>query len=1149
MEMLLTVLAAEAIWESGKEVLKMKGAGLLEKFGEGLLSRTRAGELPTNHDLVHALRRSLCKATRVLAHTIHEPDRPPLSQLFADLKVGSLADRLTQVVQGNIVPRVAHDYWLVELIEKSGKQDDFSDFDLDLDMMGIQPSSLVHGELNQRLCNHTQKEFLTWCGRHITVNPHKPSTFDNFVRDGWPLPGGGEHKITFYEIFCLFFREELKHNEIVFRAFTTNTLADLKADIAKVLAIAPSAEERTRLEKAIHKLDDFAGFKEFLDSQNLKLFASLARIEAGVGRLETGQTDLKAGMELLLENQQAIFDEIKRPQMVRAASETDGRIPQDIEAIIKEAGKSINEGRYAEARQKLESARQRAETQNCAAALMEIRIDIAETHVLENSDITATRDDLLNLLRELSKDTQAKKRREVLNLLGDAESLLGNLENAKSLFRESRQLAQKQQSRFAEARALVGLSHAEEFFGNLKEANSLLDEATELYRAEYREATDDEKPRAAINLGACLSTKAMLVRREAKLAESVLYLTKAEPFFREAKSFDNLGRTIMFKAETLFTEAKWQEGFEALTESLSIFKSIGNITWQCRCLDRFARFFFMFDKEEQALACLENILRLVGSGQPEIAAVPYLLKFVHLCRKQDENEKAKGFVNRAKAIAVKVQDELLIAECLVAEARFFTGTETKDARKKLFVSAVKHLELALSKCEVKGRRAEYMHKIGDLYGWLRNLHEARNWFERALREYEEIGDVHGIGESLASLAAADREEKSPDKAIATLERLLKFSEGKPLHHLRAGALHDLATLKLSQGKVEEAKRGLKDAKALAEKHNFRDVLDALEVSLKRLEDAEEFHQPPERDFPTLIRELHSWCARYPKNSKAILPLWYYMHRTELWRICRSMLGVKFLICAVDSAAFRHMAGELHGQGNLFVWGTNFAIKSKLLSDWIPWSMDLLIPKGMGMIAFKELPDQVDPQQFINAVGKAMGSDAYVLVPFNAPAKAFPDTKIVAFGKHARLAPMIARMMLDTPAQDLITENKICLPLGQTDEAPGIIHIMHTAWENGMIPILSERLPHSDEIKAVCDNLLALPSGNESAASAAKESWTKLLSSCQDAPQKSLAEFSKDVAALSANAGGEKPLRMRIYLLRFQAGSKEVVHPAAVLLPS
>ncbi len=272
-----------------------------------------------------------------------------------------------------------------------------------------------------------------------------------------------------------------------------------------------------------------------------------------------------------------------------------------------------------------------------------------------------------------------------------------------------------------------------------------------------------------------------------------------------------------------------------------------------------------------------------------------------------------------------------------------------------------------------------------------------------------------------------------------------------------------------------------------------------------------------------------------------------MHRAELWSICRSILGVKFLICAVDSAAFRRTTDVLREHGNLFVWGINFALKRKLASDWVPWSMALLIPKGMGMVAFRKLPEKVDPQKFLNAVGKAMGSEPYILVPFESPTKAFPDTRILAFGMQLRLPPMITRLMLDTPAQNLIAENKICLPLGERDDAPSLIHIMHVAWENGMIPILSERLPHSDEIKTVCDNLLDLPSNSESAASAAKELWVKFLSACQANPQPSLSEFSKEMSALTAKCGNENKLRVRIYLLRFQAGGKEIIHPAAVLV--
>jgi hypothetical protein len=222
--MLLTVLAADAIWESSKEILKVKGAGLLEKIGDKLLSRTEEGSLPPNHNLYHALCHSLGKTTRVLAYTIHNPDLSPLSKLIANFKVGELADRLSEMVQNNIVEKTSTDYWLSALIDESKKVESFKDFSLELLLNENQLTSLVHERLDKCLQDHVQNEFLAWSNRHV-LDRIKPSCFDDYVLNGWSLSGGGGRKITFYEVFCLFFREELKNDDKVFRAFTVNTLA------------------------------------------------------------------------------------------------------------------------------------------------------------------------------------------------------------------------------------------------------------------------------------------------------------------------------------------------------------------------------------------------------------------------------------------------------------------------------------------------------------------------------------------------------------------------------------------------------------------------------------------------------------------------------------------------------------------------------------------------------------------------------------------------------------------------------------------------------------------------------------------------------------------------------------------------------------
>jgi hypothetical protein len=362
--MLLTVLAADAIWESGKEVLKLKGAEFLDKFGDKLFSRAEEGSLPPNHNLDHALRHSLAKTTRVLAWTIHDPNLSPLSKLIADVKLASFADRLAEMVQNNIIEKEPADYWLSALIKESKKVDNFEDFSLELLLKDNQLTSLVHERLDKYLQDHIQNEFLAWSNRHIR-DGIKPPCFDDYVLNGWPLPGSSGRKISFYEVFCLFFREELKNNEVVFRAFTTSTIAELKTDVAKMLAAAPSAEERARMEEAFRKLGDFTSFKKFLDSQDEKLFSFLhAEFDKVHGRFDSVDKKLDQLLEAI------------RPQIIRPVDEPDEKLPDDIKAIIKEAGKILTEGRYIEARQKLESAKQLAEKQKCAAALMKIRIDV-----------------------------------------------------------------------------------------------------------------------------------------------------------------------------------------------------------------------------------------------------------------------------------------------------------------------------------------------------------------------------------------------------------------------------------------------------------------------------------------------------------------------------------------------------------------------------------------------------------------------------------------------------------------------------------------------------------------------------------------------------------------------------------------------------
>jgi hypothetical protein len=98
----------------------------------------------------------------------------------------------------------------------------------------------------------------------------------------------------------------------------------------------------------------------------------------------------------------------------------------------------------------------------------------------------------------------------------------------------------------------------------------------------------------------------------------------------------------------------------------------------------------------------------------------------------------------------------------------------------------------------------------------------------------------------------------------------------------------------------------------------------------------------------------------------------------------------------------------------------------------------------------------------------------------------------------------------------------------------------------MIPVFLERLPHSDAMSCVCDAKLDLPAGPLVPQEEAQEFWQRLLARCQEAPKASLASFTKDMSRLPHSESARR-VPARAYMLSFQAGGREVVHPVVVML--
>ncbi len=798
-------------------------------------------------------------------------------------------------------------------------------------------------------------------------------------------------------------------------------------------------------------------------------------------------------------------------------------LPAEIAELLKRAKDHSDSGRYAVAITDFERAVEFGTQLQSAEAVLKAQIGLAEARIRDERDVSGARDLLLGCVARLrlSDKGVTTRRHTVLGLLGDAELLLGHVGEARAVFRDAVENARALNDRFSEAHHLIGLCRAEEYAGNLEEARRLVEEGIRLLRAQYREETGEAKQLAATNLAATLATSAVLFRRTGKLADALGCLTQAAKLFEEAKSEDNLGRTLALKGEIHFAQAQWEDARECLQNALERFESIANAAGQCRCLQSMARLLFAFGRKEDALRLLEAAFQVAKYARPERDSLPYLTELAVLCRTQGEARKALRFLRCAKAVAEAQGTEIDVARCLVLEAEYTSAKASDPSRSSLLRSAMRFVEKAIQTCEIRGGRAELMRKLGELHARIGETHEAERWIRRALQEHEAIDDRLGAAECLADLAAAARERGVDDEAVAYLVRLLNIEGIHAVPSLYAAGYHNLGTLKLSRGDIDGAKQCLAEAETVAVKHRLDNVLDALLLSKQRLEDAERFYEPAARNLPSLIEELHFWCTQYPGARDAIVPLWYYFHRLELWRICRTMLGAKFLVCTLDGRSFERIAAALRGHGRLCVWGTPFPVRKIGRTELIPvpTGSSFLMPSHVTFVGFR---GRGEPEQISKALQKKLRDHPYLLIPFGQEAESKVGSQLCAYGRHIRLPERVTRFMLGPLVR--ASSEYICLPLAESKTMPDVRGLLARGWENRMVPVLPT-WQSARGVTVICEAAVKLQpflKQDHTAGAPARNPWDQLLSSVAEGPYDALQRFSAvmdDIAAASQEKKG------------------------------
>jgi tetratricopeptide (TPR) repeat protein len=751
----------------------------------------------------------------------------------------------------------------------------------------------------------------------------------------------------------------------------------------------------------------------------------------------------------------------------------------------------------------------------------------------------------------------------LLQLIGEVHRVKGDKDRARGFIGSALEHARAIGSRGDEGFALLSLSALERVRGkeNNDKALELIGLAYDVFSALYASGDQEKQKRAKDGFAQCHCWRAEIFDH-ARPDDALVEWTRAlETFQSLGEGWEwNVADTFLHRADLRARIDERQLAADDLGSAGKLFERLGNTMGLAKCYLKAGEFLDGVGKREEAFEEYQRAGAIAATWKNDSRAsyfyFRYACKLVEL-HKYDEAEPILIFLANADWLEPEHKLTVIHQLCFLALAL----NKDQEFKERCTLALALIEELIQNAVSANARRGLLVQK-GTLLEQSGRHEESLECFKHAIEGFEQAGDKRRVIECWSHIRGVMQKLDDPVKEREAAERILALDAEKVSPMIAAMTLVMLAQLNIEEQRFSEAREQIDRARKLDAKNPAVAMIAAdLQNKLPKFSSEntrrlERLHAPPDGDLPGLLHELEDWCGLYPARRKTILAVWYYIHRVELWNILRSMLGIKFMICADKVANFESARTSLREHGDLFVWATNFEIKPKALKsvrsvEKIPVPKDFLFPAGTTLVTgapidppderkpelrarahepgvlrqVKELPVEPYYIAFMKSADDELGVRPY----FVGRKQAWSDLKVVKF-------------MLGRPATDLIADKSICLPLNEGEKEPNLKRSMDAAWENGAIPVFHERLPQSDEISCICDSRFELPAGLP--IPAAKELWQNFLSSCVEAPKSALTSFINDLDSLRGVESRQRS-QLRVYVLRFRTGGQEVVHPAVV----
>lgn len=789
--------------------------------------------------------------------------------------------------------------------------------------------------------------------------------------------------------------------------------------------------------------------------------------------------------------------------------------------------------------------------------------------ILATLGVQRNLDQLLSLAEECLQEARSvdlgDDRCRLLQLIGEIHRLKGNKDQARGFAESALEQARKIGSLRDEGFALLSLSAQErDRQSDVNEkAMELIARAYNAFSALYAKGDEEGQRHAKDGFAQCHCWRAEILDHT-RLDDALAEWARALATYQElGKGWEwNVADTLLRRADLRSRIEEHQLAADDLVTASKLFFGLGDTAALAKCHLQAGEFLDAVGKRKEAFEYYQKADAIAGNWKNDSRASYY--HFRYACKlaelgKIEEAEPILLFLANADWLEPEHKLTAVTQLCIFAHAQ--KKDEELKERCALALELIDGLIQNAVSADVRRRLAV---QKGMLLEKLDQHEKALEHFRNAIAGFEQAGDKVGVIECWSHMRSVWQQLKDRAKEREAAEKILALDAERAMPMIAAMTLVMLAQLNIEEQRFAEAREQIDRARELDPKNPAVTIVSAdLRTKLPNLSSesgrqAERVRAPPERNLSELLHVLENWCAHYPARRKTILIVWYYIHRIDLWNVLRSMLGVKFMICADNAASFERGRQNLVEHGDLFVWATNFDIKPKPFKgvrsvEMIPVPKGFLYPAGTTLLG----PAQTDPAEqredearehdsgllkpvkglltepYYLAYMKSADHEGSVRAHFAGRKQAWGDLKVVKF-------------MLGRSANVLIGDKSICLPLNEGEKSPNLKRSMDVAWENGAIPLFLDRLPHSDEISCVCDSKLDLPVGRATPAVKAKEVWEKLLSSCQESPKASLSSFMRDMAAFCHGESSEH-LQVRTYMLSFRTHGKEVIYPAVVVL--